>query len=101
MIIYHGSYNGVLGRAPVLGWSGRPSVRKPYLGALSDEEAWFETARAQIASQYAGQFVVVKDRAVRGAYPDYASAFTAASSMFPQGGFLIKQALPQEPIRKV
>lgn len=70
--------------------------------ALADEKAWFETARAFIASQYGGQWVVVKDKAVRGAYPDFASAFNAAVAMFgPNNDALVKQALAQEPVRKI
>lgn len=69
--------------------------------AFPDDEAWFEANRGFIAQQYSGQFVVVKDKAVVGAYPDYASAFQAATSMFGAQPIVIKQALPQEPVRTI
>lgn len=67
--------------------------------AFSDDQAWFEANRAFVAQQYNGQFVIVKDGAVLGAYPDYASAVQAANAMFGAQAVLIKQALPQEPVR--
>jgi hypothetical protein len=70
--------------------------------AQPDEEAWFETARAFIARQYPGMYVVVKNHAVINAYPDFGSAYNAAVGMFgAQGGFIVKQALEKEPVRKV
>jgi hypothetical protein len=70
--------------------------------ALQDEERWFESNRAYIAQQYQGQWLVVVGTAVRGAYPSQGDAFNAAVKQFgPQAGFLIKQAVPAEPIQKV
>jgi hypothetical protein len=69
---------------------------------LQDEERWFESNRAYIAQQYQGQWLVVVGLAVRGAYPSQGDAFNAAVKQFgPYAGFLIKQAVPAEPIQKV
>lgn len=66
--------------------------------ALADEEAWFRDNRSVIASRYAGKYVLVKDRAVQGAYPSFDQAYKAGAARFgANSGFLIKQALPQEP----
>lgn len=70
--------------------------------AVEDEDAWFDNNRAYIASQYPGQYVVIKGHAVRGAYPDFKSAVKAAVNSFgPNGGFAVKQALPEEPVQKI
>ena len=70
--------------------------------ALQDEQAWFDQNRAYIAQQYQGQYVLVKDKKVQGAYPSYKDAFDAGVKKFgPQGGFLVKQALSQEPTYKI
>jgi hypothetical protein len=70
--------------------------------ALSDEKTWFNANRATIASQYQGQWVLVRDKAVRGAYPSYEQAYGAGVAQFgPQGGFLIQQALLQDPLREI
>lgn len=65
---------------------------------LADEQAWFDKNRAFIATQYAGQYVLVKDQAVQGAFPTFDAAYKAGSQRFgAQGQFLVKQALPTEP----
>lgn len=69
--------------------------------ALEDEKAWFEKNRAFIAQNYNGQWVVVKDKTIRGAYPNSAAAYTAGVSMFGTQPFLIKQALSEEKVHKV
>jgi len=69
--------------------------------AQSDDLAWFEQNRAYIARQYPNQFVVVKDKAVVGAYPDYGAAFTAGTQMFGTQPFVVKQALPQEQAKYI
>lgn len=70
--------------------------------AQPDELAWFETARSYIARQYPGMFVIIKNHAVVGAYPDFGSAYNAGVGMFgAQGEFIVKQALEKEPIKKV
>ena len=64
--------------------------------AQSDDLAWFEQNRAYISQQFAGKYVLIKDKAVAGAYPDYGSAFKAGTQMFGTQPFTVKQALPQE-----
>lgn len=64
--------------------------------ALADEKSWFDSNRAFIAQNYRGQWVVVKDKAIKGAYPDWASAYKAAVQQFgPNGQFFIEEALAQ------
>lgn len=66
--------------------------------ALADEQAWFEKNRAFISGQYNGQYVLVKNAAVQGAFPTYDAAYKAGSQRFGAAGqFLVKQALAQEP----
>jgi hypothetical protein len=70
--------------------------------SISDEQAWFDANRAFIAQNYSGQYVVVKNKAITGAYPSYAAAFQAGTQMFgPNSGFLVQQALAQKPIHQV
>lgn len=73
---------------------GRPLVA-PQLGKMSDDVAWFEANRVLIAQQFAGQWVVVKDKAVVGAYPDFQSAYAAGIAMFGAEGFLVKEAIAE------
>lgn len=69
--------------------------------AFQDDLAWFEANRAFISQQYAGQYVVIRDKAVVGAYPDYGTAASAAAQMFGNQSIVVKQALPQEPARMI
>lgn len=79
---------------------GRPL--RPALGSMQDDIAWFEANRLGIAQQYAGQWVVVKNQAVVGAFPDFQSAYNAGVSMFGSDPFVVKQAKTEEtPIRLV
>lgn len=66
--------------------------------AMQDDIAWFEANRPMIASTYPGMFVIVKDQAVVGAYPDYASAYSAGTAMFGTEEFLVKEALASQPV---
>jgi hypothetical protein len=70
------------------------------LSGMGEETAWFEANRGFIAQQYAGMWVVVKDQSVRGAYPDFQSAYNAGVAMFGTEPFLVKQALAQEPVMR-
>lgn len=69
--------------------------------ALQDEETWFNSNRAFIAQQYQGQYVLVKDQAVRGAYPTYQAAYQAGAQMFGKQPFLIQQAVAVERINRI
>ena len=66
--------------------------------ALADEQAWFEKNRAFIYTNYKDQYVLIKDKAIQGAFPSFELAYKAGAQRFgAQGQFLVKQALPQEP----
>lgn len=69
--------------------------------ALQDEQTWFDANRAYIAQQYQGQFVVVKDQTVRGAYPTYSAAYQAGAQMFGQQPFLVAQAVAVAPVYRI
>jgi len=62
--------------------------------AQSDDTAWFEVNRGYISTQYRGQYVLISNKAVVGAFPDWASAFKAGTSMFGPGQFIVQQATP-------
>lgn len=68
--------------------------------AMSDDIAWFEASRVNIARQYPGQFVLVKDQAVVGVYPDYQSAYNAGLAMFGTETFLVKLAEAEQFVEK-
>lgn len=67
--------------------------------ALYDDLAWFETARQWISATYPGQFVVIKNKAVVGAYPTAAAAHQAGVAMFGAEQFAVKQAVPYEQVQ--
>lgn len=70
--------------------------------AVSDEQAWFDANRAFIAQNYNGQWLVVKNKAIVGAYPSYAAAFQGGTQMFgANSGFLVAQALAQKQVHQV
>jgi hypothetical protein len=66
--------------------------------AQSDDTAWFESNRGYISTQYRGQYVLIKDKSVIGAYPDWASAFQAGTAMFGPGQFIVQQAIPVQRV---
>jgi hypothetical protein len=69
--------------------------------SISDEQSWFDSNRAFIAQNYNGQWVVVKNKAITGAYPTYAAAFQAGTQMFgANSGFLVEQALAQKQVHQ-
>lgn len=74
-----------------------PRVRIVNLGGSNEDLAWFEANRLQLAQQYPNQFVVIKDLAVHGAYPDFQSAYNAGVTMFGTQPFEVKQAVGQQP----
>lgn len=66
--------------------------------AMSDDIAWFEQNRPMISSTYPGMYVIVKNQAVAGAYPDYASAYAAGTQMFGTEPFVVKEATVSQSI---
>lgn len=69
--------------------------------SLQDEITWFDSNRAFIAKQYQGQFVLIKDQSVRGAYPTYQAAYLAGAQMFGPQPFLIKEALTVDRVNRI
>jgi hypothetical protein len=68
------------------------------LRGIPDEEAWFNQNRAAIIAQYSGQWILVKDKSVRGAFPTYDAAFNAGIQQFGlNSGFIVKQAVASDP----
>jgi hypothetical protein len=65
---------------------------------LQEDTAWFDQNRAFIAGKYQGQWVLVKDQAVRGAYASYSAAYTAGVNQFGTQPFLVKEATEEDPI---
>lgn len=92
------SRKGFLGQVP---FSNQvPRVHRVHLGTQQDDIAWFEANRMNLAQQYAGQWLIIKDLAVRGAYPDFKSAYNSGVGAYGTQKFLVKQAVEQEtPIR--
>jgi hypothetical protein len=65
---------------------------------MSDDIAWFEQNRPMISSTYPGMYVIVKNQAVVGAYPDYASAYSAGTQMFGTEPFVLKEATASQTV---
>lgn len=68
---------------------------------FEEDVAWFDANRKFIADQYGGQWVLIKDKAVRGAYPSYQAAYNAGVSMFGTERFVVKEALEVEPEARI
>lgn len=68
--------------------------------SLQDDLSWFESNRQFIAQTYQGQWVLIKDKMIKGAYPTDQAALKAGLQAFGKD-FLIKQALAQEPVHTV
>lgn len=70
--------------------------------SIAEEEAFYGANRAAIVQRYLGRWLVVRDQKVQGDYASYEDALAAAVARFgASGGFLIKQALEQEPVQRV
>ncbi len=65
--------------------------------SFQDDLNWFESNRAFIAQTYQGQWVLIKDKMIKGAYPTDTAAIQAGLQMFGKD-FLVKQALTQETV---
>jgi len=77
--------------------NGPRPIRVINLAGSNEDLAWFEANRLQLAQQYPNQFLIVKDLAVHGAYPDFQSAYNAGVTMFGTQPFEVKQAVGQQP----
>jgi hypothetical protein len=69
--------------------------------SVQDDLAWFEANRQFIAQNYSGQWVLIKDKAIKGAFPTDSAAMTAGYQMFGAQPFVVKQALAQEKVHQV
>ena len=62
--------------------------------ALESEFAYYREHQAELVAKYTGEFVVIKDATVLGAYPSYEIAYTETAKDHEVGTFLIQQAVP-------
>jgi hypothetical protein len=62
--------------------------------ALEPEFAYYRDHQAELVAKYQGQFVVIKDGVVLGAYPSYEAAYTETSKDHELGTFLIQEVQP-------
>jgi hypothetical protein len=69
--------------------------------AFNDDIAWFEANRYFVAQSYRGQYVLVKDQTVHGAYPTYADAYNAGVARFGTERFLVEHATEEPPTAMV
>jgi hypothetical protein len=65
---------------------------------MSDDIAWFEQNRPTISKQYPDMYVIVKNKTVVGAYPDYATAYSTGTQMFGTEPFVVKQATASQQV---
>lgn len=66
--------------------------------AMSDDIAWFEQNRPMLSNTYPNLWVIVKNKAVVGSYPDYATAYGAGTQMFGTDPFVLKQATTSQRV---
>ncbi len=64
---------------------------------LDEDTLWFQANQGFIGQQYAGQWVLIKDATVHGAYPSYSAAYEAGVQMFATAPFLVREAGNGEP----
>lgn len=91
----------MIGMPPWQVGAGRSLGSSYRLAGIQEDSAWFEKNRNFIAQQYGGQFVLIKDQQVRGAYASYQDAFNAGVAMFGTEPFVVEQAVTDRPIHKV
>lgn len=68
--------------------------------AMSDDIAWFEQSRPMLSQTYPNMYVIVKNKAVVGAYPDYATGYAAGTQMFGTEPFVLKQATVSQKVEQ-
>lgn len=66
--------------------------------AMSDDIAWFEQNRPMLSQTYPNMYVLVKNKAVVGSYPDYATGYAAGTKMFGTDPFVLKQATTSQRV---
>jgi hypothetical protein len=65
---------------------------------LEDDLRWFEGERARLAEAYFGKYLVIKDAKVQGSYDSPQAAYEAGLKEFGLLPFLVKRALPSDPV---
>jgi hypothetical protein len=65
--------------------------------ALESELAFFERKKSDFLETYPGQFLLIKDGELAGAFTTEAEAYAAGLAKFGNHPFLIKQAVAEEP----
>lgn len=59
---------------------------------------WFESNRARLCSQYAGQFLVIHDEEVRGSFQNEEASVVFSIQEFGLETASVFHAVPEEPI---
>ncbi len=62
--------------------------------ALEPEFEYYKDHQDELVEKYRGQFVVIKDGEVLGAYPSYEAAYAETSKTHELGTFLIQEVQP-------
>lgn len=65
--------------------------------ALEQETAFYESHKADILRDHAGQFVLIKGDHLIGAFTTAAQAYEASVRRFGNQPVLIRQAIPEDP----
>lgn len=61
---------------------------------LQTEFEWFLANQAQLVTEYASQYLVIKDKTIQGAFPTEAQAYAYGTNTFELGTFLIQECIP-------
>jgi len=62
---------------------------------LDEEYQYYIDNQDELANQYSGKYLIVKDKSVKGVYDSEIEAYQEAKKQFEPGTFLIKPCLPK------
>lgn len=62
---------------------------------LDREYQYYIDNQDELAKQYSGRYLVIKDKSIKGAYETEIEAYQKATEQFDLGTFLIKPCLPK------
>jgi hypothetical protein len=65
---------------------------------LEQDTRWFEEQRSHLVATYFGKFLVINDGKVLGSYDNAQAAYEAGLRSAGPNAFLVKQALPSDPV---
>jgi len=68
---------------------------------LEPELKYFQQNKPELLKTHLGQFVLIKDCQMAGAFTTFDEAFNAGVAKFGNAPFLVKQVLEKEPIEKI